>query len=47
MDWEARTFLCIPPDAVLPRQLRAIAGFSWGFTITGRRGELAGLRGAR
>jgi hypothetical protein len=35
MDWEARSFLCISPDAVLTRHVQAIAGFSWGFTITG------------
>ena len=35
MDWEAHSFLCISPDAVLTRQVQAIAGFSWGFTITG------------
>src|SRR5260370_7271413 len=35
MDWEAHSFLCISPDAVLTRQARAIPGFSWGFTITG------------
>ncbi len=34
MDWEAHSFLCISPDAVLTRQVRAITGFSWGFTIT-------------
>jgi hypothetical protein len=35
MDWEARSFLCISPDAVLTRHVQAIAGFSWGFSITG------------
>jgi hypothetical protein len=35
MDWEAHSFLCISPDAVLTRQVQAIAGFSWGFRITG------------
>jgi hypothetical protein len=35
MDWEAHSFLCISPDAVLTRQVQAIAGFSWGFTIIG------------
>ncbi|MGD0704498.1 MAG: hypothetical protein ABSA02_31995 [Trebonia sp.] len=33
-DWEAHSFLCVSPDAVLTPQVRAIAGFSWGFTIT-------------
>jgi hypothetical protein len=33
MTWEARSFLCVSPDAVLTRQVQAIAGFSWGFTI--------------
>jgi hypothetical protein len=35
MDWEAHSFLCISPDAVLSRQVQAITGFSWGLTITG------------
>ena len=35
MDWEAHSFLCISPDAVLTCRVQAIAGFSWGFTITG------------
>jgi hypothetical protein len=33
MTWEARSFLCVAPDAVLTRRVQAIAGFSWGFTI--------------
>jgi hypothetical protein len=32
--WEAHSFLCISPDAVITRRVQAIAGFSWGFTIT-------------
>jgi len=40
MDWEAHSFLCISPDAVLTRQVRAITGFSWGFTITGDQIDL-------
>lgn len=35
VDWEAHSFLCISPDAVLTGHVQAIAGFSWGFTITG------------
>ena len=34
MAWEADSFLCVGPDAVLTRQVQAIAGFSWGFTIS-------------
>ena len=34
MAWEAHSFLCVSPDAVLTRHVQAIAGFSWGFTIT-------------
>src|SRR3984885_9840115 len=34
MTWEARSFLCVSPDAVLTRHVQAIAGFSWGFTIS-------------
>jgi len=33
MVWEAHSFLCVSPDAVLTRHVQAIAGFSWGFTI--------------
>jgi hypothetical protein len=34
MAWTARSFLCVGPDAVLTRHVQAIAGFSWGFTIS-------------
>jgi hypothetical protein len=37
MDWEAHSFLCVSPDAVLSRHVQAVAGFSWGFTIAGER----------
>jgi hypothetical protein len=33
MTWQAHSFLCIAPDAVLTRRVQAIAGFSWGFAI--------------
>jgi hypothetical protein len=33
MAWEAHSFLCVSPDAVMTRQVQAITGFSWGFTI--------------
>jgi hypothetical protein len=33
MTWQAHSFLCVSPDAVLTRRVRAIAGFSWGFTL--------------
>ena len=33
MTWEAHSFLCVAPDAVLTRRVQAIAGFSWGFAI--------------
>jgi hypothetical protein len=33
MAWEAHSFLCVCPDAVLTRRVQAVAGFSWGFTI--------------
>jgi hypothetical protein len=32
---EARSFLCVSPDAVLTRCVQVIVDFSWGFTITG------------
>lgn len=34
MTWDAHSFLCVSPDAVLSRHVRAVAGFSWGFTIS-------------
>jgi hypothetical protein len=34
MDWEAHSFLCAGPDAVLTRRVQAVAGFRWGFTIS-------------
>jgi hypothetical protein len=37
MDWEANSFLCISPDAVVTRRVQALAGFSWGFTVAGGR----------
>ena len=33
MAWQAHSFLCVCPDAVLTRRVQAVAGFSWGFTI--------------
>jgi hypothetical protein len=33
MDWEAHSFLCVSPDAVVTPAVRAVAGFSWGFNI--------------
>lgn len=35
MDWEAHSFLCLSPDAVMTRHVQAITGFSWGFTVVG------------
>jgi hypothetical protein len=32
-DWEAHSFLCVSPDAVVTPAVRAVAGFSWGFNI--------------
>jgi len=34
MDWEAHSFLCLSPDAVLTPRVQAVAGFSWGFTMS-------------
>jgi hypothetical protein len=39
LTWECHSYLCISPDAVLSRRVQAVAGFSWGFTITG--GDIA------
>ena len=33
MTWQAHSFLCTSPDAVLTRHVQPIAGFTWGFTI--------------
>jgi hypothetical protein len=35
MDWEAHSFLCVSPDAVVTPHVQAITGFSWGFTVAG------------
>jgi len=35
MDWLAHAFLCVSADAVLTPRVQAVAGFSWGFTVTG------------
>jgi hypothetical protein len=34
LTWEAHSFLCVSPDAVITRRVQAVAGFSWGFTIS-------------
>ena len=34
MIWRAHSFLCVSPDAVVTRQVRAVAGFGWGFDIS-------------
>ena len=34
LTWEAHSFLCISPDAVLTRHVQAVTGFSWGFTVS-------------
>jgi hypothetical protein len=31
--WRASTFLTYTPDAVLSREIRAVAGFSWGYDV--------------
>ena len=36
MVWEAHSFLCVSPDAVLTRHVQAIAGFSWGLPSTSK-----------
>ena len=33
MDWEAHSFLCVSPDAVVTPAVRAVAGFGWGFSV--------------
>lgn len=33
MTWQAHSFLCVSPDAVLTRHVQTVTGFSWGFTI--------------
>ncbi len=33
--WEARSYLCFTPDAVMTRRVRAVTGFSWGFALAG------------
>jgi hypothetical protein len=38
LTWEAETFLCVLPDAVMSRSVLGVAGFRWGFALRG--GEL-------
>jgi hypothetical protein len=33
LDWQADSFLCFSPDAVMTKQVHAVAGFSWGFRL--------------
>jgi hypothetical protein len=40
LEWLAHSFLCVSPDAVLTRRAHAVAGFSWGFRISGGTLEL-------
>ena len=35
LDWEAHSFLCALPDAVLSRTVQAVTGFRWGFARRG------------
>jgi hypothetical protein len=35
--WQAHTFLCFAPDAVMSKVVHATTGFSWGFDLTGGR----------
>jgi hypothetical protein len=44
MTWEAHSFLCITPDAVLSRRVQPICGFSWGFAIRESMVRLAPLQ---
>lgn len=31
--WEAETFLCVVPDAVMSRSVHPVVGFRWGFAL--------------
>jgi hypothetical protein len=33
LDWQAHTFLCFSPDAVMTKTVCAVTGFSWGFRL--------------
>ena len=33
LDWQAHTFLCFSPDAVMTKTVYAATGFSWGFRL--------------
>ena len=37
LGWEAHSFLCVSPDAVLSRTVQAVTGFGWGFARRGGR----------
>lgn len=42
MDWEAHSFLCVSPNAVLTPRVQAVAGFTWGFSIRNAEISFAG-----
>jgi hypothetical protein len=33
LDWEAHSFLCACPDAVMTRRVEPLAAFAWGFRV--------------
>jgi len=33
VDWSAHSFLCIVPTSVVHREVHAVLGFSWGFSV--------------
>jgi hypothetical protein len=40
--WEARSFLCAVPDAVMSRVIEPVAAFEWGFQVADGQISIAG-----
>lgn len=44
LDWLAHSFLCVAPSSPFAREVEAVLGFSWGFTMDAGDLELVGPR---
>lgn len=41
LDWLAHSFLCVAPTHPMAKEVEAVTGFSWGFTMAGGEVEVA------
>jgi hypothetical protein len=44
LDWVAHSFLCIAPTHPMAKEVEAVTGFSWGFTLKDGEVEVAAIR---